>query len=340
MSKKAKRRSLIWFLLGTIVIVQTGCASVHASRQDAPELLKPVKRQEDVYTVASGSIAKQIRGLGVLVPAETTFYQHPTGGKIAAIHAYPGDTVKKGDVLIELDPNGLDMKIVEQKLVVAKAEDQLEQAKSSRDSELLRLAGLNLEVERMKLADLEAKLAGTKIRAKSDGTVTFLDFVQPGDSLAAYKAVIGVSPPGRYNVMYTVPIGGDLSAAVNGMEAEIVIGGSAHKGKIIQTPRSAPFSENPIQSEINSRSLLIAPEALPPDAKLGDMVELAIVTDRKDNVLIIPRVGLRSYQGRSFVVVKDGDARKEVDVEKGLETATEVEIRKGLKEGQQIVLNN
>jgi hypothetical protein len=72
----------------------------------------------------------------------------------------------------------------------------------------------------------------------------------------------------------------------------------------------------------------------------GSQGELSIVTDRAENVLIIPRVGLRSYQGRSYVRILDGDVRREVDVVKGIETATEVEIRRGLEEGQKIILNN
>jgi hypothetical protein len=57
-------------------------------------------------------------------------------------------------------------------------------------------------------------------------------------------------------------------------------------------------------------------------------------------VLIIPRSGLRTYLGRDYVQTLDGDSRKEVDVEKGIVSSTEVEIRKGLKEGQTIILGN
>ncbi|MNI96739.1 hypothetical protein D3C73_1552570 [compost metagenome] len=57
-------------------------------------------------------------------------------------------------------------------------------------------------------------------------------------------------------------------------------------------------------------------------------------------MLIIPKVGLRSYMGRDYVQVLEGESRKEIDVEKGIVSSTEVEIRKGLKEGQKVILNN
>jgi hypothetical protein len=44
--------------------------------------------------------------------------------------------------------------------------------------------------------------------------------------------------------------------------------------------------------------------------------------------------------GRSYVQIADGERKKEVDVEVGLTTPTEVEIVKGLEEGQQVILNN
>ncbi|PYI50829.1 efflux RND transporter periplasmic adaptor subunit [Paenibacillus flagellatus] len=337
----AKRRWIAWALLGAIAAVQTGCTYVNAEQQAKPELLKPVKRQEDLFEVKSGSIVSQIRGVGFFVPASTKYYQHATGGKIAALRVKAGDSVAKGDVLLELDPQDLPMKIVEQKLVVAKAEERLEEAKTSRDAEVLRLAGLNLDVERMKLQGLEAKLAKTKLTADKAGTVTFLDFVKPGDTLASYKDVVGVSDPKELLFLYAVPAaGGDLSSVELGAEAEIAYKGSTYKGKVIQTPRTSPFTDNPVQVEKNTRSILVALDRLPDDAEIGGQGDLSIVTERRDNVLVIPRVGLRSYQGRSFVHVKDGDSRKEVDVEKGLETATEVEIRKGLKAGQQLILNN
>ncbi|MDF2658270.1 MAG: family efflux transporter, subunit [Paenibacillus sp.] len=334
-----KRRVFTWLLLGALAAVQTGCTYVNAKPQEKPELLKPVKRQEDLYETKNGSIVKQVRGTGVFVPADTKFHQYPVGGRLSAIPIKLGDSVKKGDVLLELDPGDMKMKIVEQMLVLAKAEDQLEQAKLARDPEKLRLAGLNKEVEELKLRGLEANLARTKLTSEQAGVITFLDFMKPGDSVTAYKSVVGISDPNNLLFMYSVQSAGDLSSIENGMEAEVDYGGTIYKGKVIQTPRSAPYTDNVTQSQKNSRSILIGFDN-PPPASFGTQAEMSIVTDRKDNVIVIPRVGLRSYQGRYFVHVKDGDTRKEVDVDRGLETATEAEIRKGLKPGQQVILNN
>jgi hypothetical protein len=47
----------------------------------------------------------------------------------------------------------------------------------------------------------------------------------------------------------------------------------------------------------------------------------------------------RSYQGRQFVQIVNGETRREVDVQVGLVNQTEVEIVSGLSEGQQVVVN-
>lgn len=336
----AKRRWAGLLLLGALAAVQAGCTYANAAPQEKPTLLKPVKREEDVYEVKSGTIAKQIRGTGVFVPSSTKFYQYTVGGQLHAMYVKAGDKVNKGDVLLQLDPRDLNMKISQQKLVLAKAEDALAEAKRAGDPEKLRLSGLNREVEQLKLEGLEASLEKTKLVADRSGVVTFLDFIKPGDTIAAYKDVVGLSDPQNLLFLYTVSIGADLTTVERDVEAEVSFNGTTYKGKVIQTPRTAPFTDNQQQNDRNTRSLLISLDTVPPDAALGAQGDLTIVTDLKENVLIIPRVGLRSYQGRSFVHLKDGASRKEVDVEKGLETATEVEIRKGLKAGQQIILNN
>jgi hypothetical protein len=76
------------------------------------------------------------------------------------------------------------------------------------------------------------------------------------------------------------------------------------------------------------------------DVAIGASADLSITTERRPDTLVIPRSALRSYLGHEYVQVLEGESRKEIDVEKGIETQTEVEILKGPKEGQKVILNN
>jgi len=68
------------------------------------------------------------------------------------------------------------------------------------------------------------------------------------------------------------------------------------------------------------------------------MLGVSVITQRKENAVIIPLAALRSYSGRNYVqVVDDKGNKREVDVELGQQTSTDVEIVKGLTPGQKVV---
>ncbi|MNW06964.1 macrolide transporter subunit MacA [compost metagenome] len=70
----------------------------------------------------------------------------------------------------------------------------------------------------------------------------------------------------------------------------------------------------------------------------GTPLSVSVITQRKEKAITIPLAALRSYSGRNYVQVVDEQGnKKEVDVEIGQQTATDVEIIKGLTSGQKVV---
>jgi multidrug efflux pump subunit AcrA (membrane-fusion protein) len=67
------------------------------------------------------------------------------------------------------------------------------------------------------------------------------------------------------------------------------------------------------------------------------IVKIRIVLEHKDNVLWLPPEAVRSFEGRRFVVVREGDRERRVTVKTGIETEDKIEILEGLKEGDVIV---
>jgi HlyD family secretion protein len=67
------------------------------------------------------------------------------------------------------------------------------------------------------------------------------------------------------------------------------------------------------------------------------IVKIRIVLEHKDNVLWLPPEAVRSFEGRRFVVVRDGDRERRVTVKTGIETEDKIEILDGLKEGDIVV---
>ena len=61
--------------------------------------------------------------------------------------------------------------------------------------------------------------------------------------------------------------------------------------------------------------------------------------EHKDNVLWLPPEAVRSFEGRRFVVVRQGERERRVTVKIGIETEDKLEILEGLKEGDVMSAN-
>ena len=70
---------------------------------------------------------------------------------------------------------------------------------------------------------------------------------------------------------------------------------------------------------------------------MGDLVRVKVELERKDDVLWLPPQVIRMFEGRRFVVLKDGDVQRRVDIKAGIETQERVEVEEGLDEGQVVI---
>ena len=71
--------------------------------------------------------------------------------------------------------------------------------------------------------------------------------------------------------------------------------------------------------------------------ELGDLVEVSIILDHQMDTLWLPPSAIRKFEGRTFVVVQDGDLQRRTDVRLGVVGQDRVEILSGLSEGQIVV---
>ena len=58
--------------------------------------------------------------------------------------------------------------------------------------------------------------------------------------------------------------------------------------------------------------------------------------ERSDDALWLPPAAIRTFEGRNFVMVKEDDRLRKVDVKIGIEGEDRWEILSGLEEGQTI----
>jgi RND family efflux transporter MFP subunit len=329
---------------GTILaamLLMSGCGLIPVHEEAKPELLPPVKDKVELLEVSKGHISNEIHGTGVIVPAHTEFVKYTIDGKIASVQVKAGDRVKKGDVLMTLDPQTLELDLKKQQLALENVKVELDKVRSADSADETKIALMNVQIEEMRLAGMEARKEKLKLIAPIDGVVTFVDSLRPGDKAVAYQDIVGIADEGALQVRYSTPQGSltNLTEIEKGMPVELTVRDKTVTGVVKQSPSSAPFTLDPVVADQNARTLLFEFDSVSSDFAFGGNVHFKLVLAEKNDVVKIPRVALRSYQGRDFVHIIEGENRKEVDVVKGLVTSTEVEIKKGLAEGQQIVMN-
>jgi multidrug resistance efflux pump len=188
------------------------------------------------------------------------------------------------------------------------------------------------------LERLQAQVADAQIVAPIDGRILSLS-IYAGRPVEAFKTAIIVADPAAVEVSADLS-GSQLEEMIEGQKAIVTL--TAYPGETWDgTVRRLPYpygtgggTEGLVDADMSTR---ISLEGDLSDLELGDLARVLIVLERKDNVLWLPPESLRTFQGRQFVIVQDGERQRRVDVTVGIESQDRVEIKEGLEEGQIIV---
>ncbi|MCA0756065.1 efflux RND transporter periplasmic adaptor subunit [Paenibacillus sp. N4] len=319
----------------------TGCSLLPAEENALkPPLVKPAQENYRTVTVEKGTISQEIKGNGSLESTEWEMAQFTgQGGRLAKMLVTAGDTVKKGDVLVQLNVDGLDIQLKEQQLGVARAKLALKQAKGAGDADAVNIAQLQLDIENLKLERLMTTFNSKQLVAGMNGQVTFVEDLKEGDFVEPYQTLVTISDPSKLRVALRVENSAEISGVDVGFPALVTFGQSELEGKVVQTPSSAPATMNEQLQERYSKTLYIEVPKVPADAEIGSFADVKIILQKREDVLTIPRSGVRSFLGRTFVrTLEDGNKVREIDVETGIKGSTDIEITKGLEEGAVVVL--
>lgn len=201
-------------------------------------------------------------------------------------------------------------------------------------------AKLNVKQREMDLSSLQKRLADTKLVAPMDGVVLFVSNEQVGDEVDAYQTLVTIGDPNKLFIIYSAPEREALKDVKDGFKATIKLpDGTLEEGTVVQTPLNVPDQLPEDLKRLYQRSLLIAPAKQIKGMEVGSSVTFEIVIDRQEDTVIIPSKALRTFNERKYVQVLEDSVKKEVDVEVGITTATEVEIINGLQPGQLVILD-
>ncbi len=200
---------------------------------------------------------------------------------------------------------------------------------------------LKNDVERAQLAvqKLEAAIADAQIIAPFDGQVLSISLSE-GRPVEAFRPVATVADPTQLEVSADL-VSTQLQELAEGMPATVVLvsrPGKELKGTIRRLPY--PYGTGggaKVEEEDKSTRISLEAGAAEAGFEMGDLARVTVLLERKEDVLWLPPQAIRTFEGRKFVVVKDGEAQRRVDVKVGIEGEDRVEIMEGLTEGQIVI---
>jgi RND family efflux transporter MFP subunit len=306
----------------------------------APPLVEPAKIQYDVVEVKKGELVKRIKGVGSLTPINNYSLFYPnSGGRIKDFHVTEGDTVKKGEILVELESGNLQFDLQQSEIDLKKAVLHLKQLQNQKaDSFSVEMAKLDIQSVKLRVQNLREQQSKAQLISPLDGIVTFVGDQKAGDVIEPYKSIVQVADTKNIQLLYTATSKDEMADVKLGMIADLQFKGKSFTGKVVQTPADVPDDVLATNPELYEKSILISLENLPAAATIGDLVDLEVVTTHIENTLVLPKNGLRQSMGRYYVQILDETTKRELDIEIGLVTATEVEVLKGLSEGDKVIL--
>jgi hypothetical protein len=160
-----------------------------------------------------------------------------------------------------------------------------------------------------------------------------------GDNAEAYTPVVEIADPTKLEV--AVELSGDqMRQLAEGQPAEVSL---LSRPDVIMPAvirrMPAPYGSGgsgAVQEQDRTTRIQVT-DAKGQELAPGAVVKIRIVLERKQNVLWLPPDAVRAFEGRRFVVVRQGDRERRVTVKVGIETEDRLEILEGVKEGDVIV---
>lgn len=339
-SSIAKTLSLIVALL--MIAMASGCQYILPKEEEPlpPPLVQP---KDVVYTtvaVTRGDMVSSVQGVGRLESVRMVdVYFSAGGGRVKSINAKYGDSVKKGDVLLQLDTEDLDYRMQVENLRLQQMENNyavLEKAmKRARDKTQLTNAKIDLDIEKLNIKQMEQQKSDATLIAPIDGSVVYVTTANQGSMVDAYTTLVRIADPSVKMLAYEDDA--NRSQFQVGMKVQVTLNsdGTTSEGEVVSTP----FERDKFDDEKLAKMLFIkVPDDFLKNSQVGDEAKIVLVLAERKGVLKLPRNVVRTYLQRRYVQVLVNNVKVEKDVQVGLETPTESEIVSGLQEGDKVIV--
>ncbi len=298
---------------------------------------------QSTYIVGRGSIDVTIETIGKVQSTGSSTVRSAVAGEIETVAVSPGDVVTAGDILVVLVDTTFERAVAAANQQLEDAEFALQLAERALDEEpdnegrrlAVIQAAQRVEAAEVVLFDAAQALANSIITAPRDGTILEVP-VREGDLVNRTAPVAILFSREDLEVIATVDEL-DLANVRIGAEATLRLDAYPDReiaGTVLAT---APAAREQGGATVFSTTIsLDLPDDL--DIRPGMNTDVTIITEARDDVLLIPQRAIRTVGNRSFVqVVRDGK-QVEQEVVLGYRSGGQAEVVSGLAEGERIIL--
>jgi multidrug efflux pump subunit AcrA (membrane-fusion protein) len=224
----------------------------------------------------------------------------------------------------------IDLELLE--LEVERVQQQIEWLERGVDPSLAqRVESAQLRVDRLK-ADIEM----AQLIAPFDGELTSFNVI-PGRAVEARNSVAVIADPTEVDVTADLT-SNQMSLMEEGMSAEVTFSsrpGEVFEAIIAQLPY--PYGTGGGAVQVEDRDERVHVKVLDMEntgLESGDLVRVTVLIEQSADTLWLPPAAIRTFEGRKFVMVREGDRLLKRDVKLGVEGEDRVEILDGLEEDQ------
>jgi len=313
-------------IIGTLFIGITLASCSKPATLKAIEATR-TRVESTVNTTSSGTVeADQQAALGF-----------STTGRVSRVRVRPGDRVKRGQVLAELENTDL-------QTISRDAATELGRTRELHTAGLVSKAALDEATKASEVA--RANLGRAVIQAPFDGLITEVN-LEVGELPAAASGAAGAKAPIRIVDLKPRIIRGsvdevDLAQIRVGAPARIKIPAVRNEPFAAEVTRVVPYVStikeqdrtSQVEFKITAPEVLAAPLGLP----VGASADVEIIVQARENVTAVPTRAILGPAGKRFVfIARDGHARK-TELRTGTSNYDRTEVVEGLPEGSLVLL--
>lgn len=316
---------------------------------------KNIEKAEDVRPVRAVRVALDNADMtaefsGEVRPRVESKLGFRVGGKIIARHVDVGTLVKRGQVLMQLDPQDLALAQVQARAGLSAAESNRDLAKAElrryqelRDKNFVASAVLETKETTYKAAQSNYEQASAVFKNQSnqasytslvsavDGVVTAID-AEMGQVVAAGATVMRVAQSGEMDVVVGIPE--DKINSIRSIK-DIRVRSWVNPNEMIEAKlRELSPIADPVTRTYAAK--LALPSSVK-NIKLGMTATVAFVSKNPDSMIKLPMTALFQEKNVTSVWIVEGGAVKLVPVQLAGSSGSDVSVAGGVAVGQTVV---